>query len=88
MFAWILPPILQAPDAAEVSRQSKALIVAFITQAFVILASLLQRDGFEFLSEVSSFPVNSPLQWCFKVSFSLFLLWIACFFPLLTGGQV
>lgn len=57
----ILPIMLQAPDAAHVSRQSKALTVAFMTQTFVILASLLQGDGVGFLSEISSLPVHSPL---------------------------
>lgn len=74
--------MLQAPDAAEVSRQSKALTVTFITQTFVILASLVQGDGVEFLSDVSSFPVNSSLHWFCKLSFYLFLYGTACFLPL------
>lgn len=81
----ILPIMLQGPDAAEISRQSKALTVDFITQTFVILASLLQGDGVEFLSEVSSFTVNSPLHQCGKFSFSSFLLWTAYFFPFLVS---
>lgn len=66
----ILPIILQAPDAAEVSRQSKALVVTFITQTFIILASLLQGDGVEFLSEVSLFLLIHP---CIGVASFLFL---------------
>lgn len=66
----LILPIMLAPDAADVSRQSKALAVAFITQTFVILASLLQGDGVEFLSEVSSFSLIHP---CTGVARFLFL---------------
>lgn len=66
----LMLPIMLAPDAADVSRLSKALAVAFITQTFVILASLLQGDGVEFLSEVFSFSLIHP---CTAVARFLFL---------------
>lgn len=65
----LILPIMLAPDAAYVSKQSKALAVTFITQTFVILASLLQGDGVEFISEVSSF---SLIHLCTDVARFLF----------------
>lgn len=57
----ILPTILQATDAAEASRWSKTLTMAFIT-AICNLGFTTAVLELSFLRKLSSFPVSSPLQ--------------------------